>query len=247
MVGLDNIVSYLDKLLDVGKYERDSNGLVISGRDCVRKVGGAVNLSLTSIRKAAGDGCDLLFTHHAAWKSTDADLVDVKHRLIRDANLSLYVAHDSLDFHAEVGSAMSLTRVLNWEVEGFFCDGLGVLVRPSDDASLDDITRRIARDISPDVMVWRQNGTVNFIGIIPGWGARPEWMQLARKEGVDTFLSGEAGHFGRLYAQETGLNLILAGHYATELPAVGSVLKKLKQEFDVETVTLVDQLSATLF
>jgi dinuclear metal center YbgI/SA1388 family protein len=247
MVALSDIVSFLDELLDVGKHERDSNGLVIGGRESVKRTAGAVNLSLSCIKQAVSEGCDLLFTHHPAWRSTDAELVDIKHKLVRDAGLSLYVAHDSLDLHAEVGTAISLARVLNWEVEGGFLDGLGVLARPQGNASLHEIKLQIAEKVNPDVMVWGQQDSVNLVGIITGWGARPEWMRLARHEGADTFLSGEAMHFGKLYAQEVGMNLILAGHYATELPGVRSVVEKLGRAFDVETIILPDPSSAALF
>ena len=101
--------------------------------------------------------------------------------------------------------------------------------------------------VNPDVMVWKHQSTVSLIGSIAGWRTCPEWMRLPRTEGAETFLSGEAIHFGKLYAQEVGMNLILAGHYATELPAVQSVVEKLEQMFSVETAILSDQSSVVLF
>ncbi len=246
MVSLSDVVSFLDRLLRVKELGEDT-GLIISGEEDVEIVCGAVNLSFNSIEQAIDRDCNLLFTHHAAWKSTDADLVEVKHSRIRDAGMSWYVSHDPLDLHPEVGTAISLARVLNWEVKKFFCDGLGVLAKPGETTSLDALRLQIAEGINPNVQIWKQRETIDLVGIIAGWGARPEWMQLAREEGADTFLSGEAIHFGKLYAQEAKMNLLLAGHYATELPGVQSVLDRVDRENDVETVTLFDQASADLF
>ncbi len=35
-------------------------------------------------------------------------------------------------------------------------------------------------------------------------------------EGIDTFITGEAPHWAAIAAEEMGINLLLAGHYATE-------------------------------
>ena len=88
MIPLDQVVAFLDGFLDVKKYG-EATGLAISGRREIRKIGGAVDLSMHAIEQAAALRCDLLFTHHAAWRSTDADLVDVKHKLMRRHGLSL--------------------------------------------------------------------------------------------------------------------------------------------------------------
>ena len=69
---LVEVKDYLDKLLNVSGMEADSNGLVVGGRPMVAKVGLAVNCSLQAIESAHTRRCDLLLTHHAAWKSTDA-------------------------------------------------------------------------------------------------------------------------------------------------------------------------------
>ena len=59
-------------------------------------------------------------------------------------------------------------------------------------------------------------------------------------------MSGEAIHFGKLYAKESGMNLILAGHYATELPAVKVLLDCIWKEFNIETELIKDEISAEL-
>ena len=106
---LDAIVHFLDGFLNPKAYGQDT-GLRISCAAEVRKVGAAVNLSFYAIEQAKHSGCDLLFTHHDAWDSTDADLVDRKHELLRRHNISLYVSHDPLDHHPEFGTSVVLAH-----------------------------------------------------------------------------------------------------------------------------------------
>jgi putative NIF3 family GTP cyclohydrolase 1 type 2 len=35
-------------------------------------------------------------------------------------------------------------------------------------------------------------------------------------DGIDTFITGDAPHWAAIAAEELGINLLLAGHYATE-------------------------------
>jgi putative NIF3 family GTP cyclohydrolase 1 type 2 len=52
------------------------------------------------------------------------------------------------------------------------------------------------------------------IGIVTG-GAGGEIYEVA-KQGIDTFITGEAPHWAAIAAEELGVNLLLGGHYATE-------------------------------
>jgi putative NIF3 family GTP cyclohydrolase 1 type 2 len=76
--------------------------------------------------------------------------------------------------------------------------------------------------------------------------ARSGRQNIAEGKGATTFLSGEAIHFGKLYARESGMNLILAGHYETELPAVQALLERVASGCGVETQLIRDETSAGL-
>ena len=53
----------------------------------------------------------------------------------------------------------------------------------------------------------------------------------AEKLGIDTFLTGEPSHSAYHLAKEIGVNLIFAGHYATETVGVKAVGVMLKRKF----------------
>ena len=244
---LSNVTAHLDTLLAASSYPAESNGLLVAGIQQVHKVAGTVNLSWSSLRTAAGQGVNLLFSHHAAWNSTDADIAQEKYEFARKAGLSVYVAHDSLDMHSQLGTAISLARTLDCEPVSFFADGLGVLALPPNDPSFESFVSHVQTTVNPDALAWPSHHSAGKVAIITGWGARPEWMNLAHIDGAGTFLSGEGIHFGKLYAFESGLNLILAGHYSTEAPAVKSVIRRLASELDIEAIFLADQKSSELF
>ena len=241
------LVTFMDALLDSKKYSPESNGLVVSGVEEVHKIAGAVNLSFSSLQDAVDRQANFLVSHHAAWSSTDANLAEGKYRFAREAGLSVYVAHDSLDRHPSIGTAISLARVLGYDIASLFADGLGVIAIPPVDTSFADFQKHVHDSVNSEALAWPSTVNARRIAIITGWGARPEWMSLAQQAGADTFLSGEAIHFGKLYATEAGLNLILAGHYATEVPGVRSLIEELTREFAIETVFLPDRTSHRLF
>ena len=57
----------------------------------------------------------------------------------------------------------------------------------------------------------------------------------ARDAGIDTFITGEGPHHTYFDAMEWGLNLIYAGHYATETLGVQASASHLGEQFDLDS------------
>ena len=53
----------------------------------------------------------------------------------------------------------------------------------------------------------------------------------ALSEGLDTFITGEGGHHTFFDAEESGVNVIYAGHYATETFGVKALGLHLQDRF----------------
>jgi putative NIF3 family GTP cyclohydrolase 1 type 2 len=70
-----------------------------------------------------------------------------------------------------------------------------------------------------------------LIGLITG-GAGSEIYAVAR-EGIDTFITGEAPHWAAVAAEEVGINLFLGGHYATETFGVKALAAHLSERFSL--------------
>jgi putative NIF3 family GTP cyclohydrolase 1 type 2 len=67
------------------------------------------------------------------------------------------------------------------------------------------------------------------IGIVTG-GAGGEVFKAAA-EGVDTFITGEGPHWSYTAAEELGLNVYHAGHYATETFGVKALAEHLSKKY----------------
>jgi putative NIF3 family GTP cyclohydrolase 1 type 2 len=70
-----------------------------------------------------------------------------------------------------------------------------------------------------------------MIGIVTG-GAGSEIYRVAQ-ENIDTFITGEAPHWAAVAAEELGMNLLLGGHYATEVFGVKALAAHLSKQFRI--------------
>jgi dinuclear metal center YbgI/SA1388 family protein len=69
------------------------------------------------------------------------------------------------------------------------------------------------------------------IGVVTG-AAGSEIYRVAH-EGIDTFITGEAPHWAAVAAEEVGMNLLVGGHYATEVFGVKALAAHLSKRFRV--------------
>ena len=74
---------------------------------------------------------------------------------------------------------------------------------------------------------------IRQVAILSGFGA--DEIAAAQAAGADTFLTGETSHANYWSAADLGLNVIYAGHYATETVGVQALGRHLLQEFGLQT------------
>ena len=55
-------------------------------------------------------------------------------------------------------------------------------------------------------------------------------IYAASREGIDTYITGEAPHWAAVAAEELGINLFLGGHYATETFGVKALAAELSEQ-----------------
>jgi putative NIF3 family GTP cyclohydrolase 1 type 2 len=185
-----------------------------------------------------------LITHHAAWLTTDAHLAGQKYDRLRELGINLYVAHDCLDVARDFGTGDALARGVRVAVQGpFKPDGeQGFGVHGVTTGQFDEFVTRVGSQLGIEPRAWKNCASFGHVGIVAGWGGRPEWMARAQELGCDTFLTGEAGMFGILFAQEAGLNLVIAGHYATEAPGVMSLSARIARDLQLEVTFIPEEI-----
>jgi len=241
---LIEVKDYLDDLLQVAGLDESGNGLVLGGQQQIAKIGLAVNCSFQAIEGAARRKCDLLLTHHAFWPSTDAHLVEEKFGRLRQLGINLYAAHDCLDRARTFGTADALARAARVAIQGpFKPDGEGEFgVHGMTTGQFSEFVIRVGNQLGTRPQAWKNTDSFGHVAIIPGWGGRPEWMAEAQSLGCDTILSGEALMFGLLFAKEAGLNLVLAGHYATETPGVMALTSRIARDLKLDVTFIPEDI-----
>jgi dinuclear metal center YbgI/SA1388 family protein len=240
MTTLSGLVRYADKLLrltEIEDYPNALNGLQIENSGAVTKIGAAVDASSRSIEMAIEQGIDLLVVHHGLFWPGLQPVTGPLYRALKLAmehNLALYSAHLPLDLHPKIGNNVLLAAALGFEKTEPFLEMKGEPIGRKVEATLRraDLIAKLEESLGGPV---RCVGTgpmeSKVIGIVTG-GAGGE-IYAAAREGVDTYITGEAPHWAAVAAEELGMNLFLGGHYATETFGVKALAAELCRQFDV--------------
>lgn len=244
MATLQAIAQFLDEILE-HRVTKDSalNGIQVDACTDVRKVGFAVDAALETFEKAKHAGCDLLIVHHGIiWGDHPYALTG----LIRDRvkflfrhNLSLYASHLPLDLHPVYGNNAQLARLLELKDLHLFGEykgqELGFLGTLEAEMPLPLFCKKLEILLSTKCnLLTFGKPTVKHVAVISGAGAST--LPEAITRGADALLVGEFSHSHYHLAQEGKINLVAAGHYATETLGVMALMPLLKDHFGVETV-----------
>ena len=239
-VKLSELTDYLDRYLrlaEVPDYPNALNGLQVDGPDEVERLVVAVDACQATIDAANERQADLLLVHHGLfWKGLAP--VTGRHgrrlRALLQRNVALYSAHIPLDVHPDVGNNAVLARQLGLVDTDGFGDYEGQPLGVAGDLALDraELVDRIATTlkVDPHVIGAGPERTAR-VGIITGGAG--SMIEDARAAGVDTFVTGEGTHHTHFDAEELGVNVIYAGHYATETVGVNALASHLDERFDL--------------
>ncbi|MFW5960606.1 MAG: Nif3-like dinuclear metal center hexameric protein, partial [Chitinivibrionales bacterium] len=79
---------------------------------------------------------------------------------------------------------------------------------------------------------------VGSVGIVSGGGSRGDLSEAVDKD-LDLFITGEPVEVYHL-AKDAGINVIFAGHHASEKTGVQSLMKQMRNEFSTVTMVFED-------
>jgi len=241
-------VSRLDDRLRTDDYadmDASANGLQVGRAEgTVERVALAVDAAKATIAEAVERDADCLLVHHGlAWGGFDRltglhyDRIEplVKH------DVALYVSHLPLDGHQELGNAAGVADVLGLtEREPFGEYGpeyVGTRGTAADAYDADDVATLLNKELDTETQVLDFGpNEIEDVGIITGSGA--DWIDAAADEGLDALVTGEGKQKAYHEARDLGMNVFLAGHYATETFGVRA-LGRLAEEWGIET-TYID-------
>jgi dinuclear metal center YbgI/SA1388 family protein len=190
-----------------------------------------------TIRAAAKARANFLVVHHGLWWGRHEQIVGRMHARVAaliENEMSLYAAHLPLDCHKEVGNNVELARLLGLRVVEPFGEYKGVMIGVVASATpsirLDTLVGRIEQKLTTeaDVLGFGPSSS-RRIAIVSGGGAA--FVDAAALAQCDTLLTGETSHAAYPAAEEAGINLIFAGHYATETVGLEALQRHLRKRF----------------
>jgi dinuclear metal center YbgI/SA1388 family protein len=242
MIPLTQLTDYLGSYLRIGEipdFPNALNGLQVQNSGTVAAIVVAVDASQASIdsavRQARDSGPVLLIVHHGLFWDGLAPVTGRHHRRLKallDADVALYGAHIPLDVHPEIGNNAVLARMLGIEHQTPFSDYRGILLgmagplvtlREDLVASLDKLLSTRSRLLAGGPAETARVGVIT--------GAAGNRIRSALDAGCDTFITGEGVHHTYFDAMEYGVNVIYAGHYATEQVGVKALGEHLARKF----------------
>lgn len=243
VVTLGELTKYLDNLLDIRSIPEDksNNGLQIEGKSCVNRIIGSVDACLQLYEEAAEQSGDFIIVHHGeSWGDGFKYFTGPTARRFSTLfvnGISLYAAHLPLDAHRELGhnimiaSKLSVENVRSFAQYGNTDIGLyGKLPAALKPAAL---AQKLEVLLQTDCRIFDfLNPDISTVGIISGSGARA--IDLCRELGIDCLVTGDCDHTHYHPIKESGVVVITAGHYRTEVPGIVAVLETLGSNFDVD-------------
>jgi len=235
-----------DRILKTKKfrdYPGSRNGLQVTHGRQVKKIGWAVDADMESIRIAGKERVDFLIVHHGLFWGSSALDRKIRVKRIREAKrlgVAIYSSHLPLDAHPELGNSIGLLKALGlgeskrkpfgvamgrevgWKVEG-------VKIRISD---LGFRIRDLRSNEGEKVRRWDGVKVIEAgpkvcrrIGIVTGGFGD---LDQVVKAGLDTLITGEADYPTEVKAKELGINLVLGGHWETEVFGVRELVSRIR-------------------
>jgi dinuclear metal center YbgI/SA1388 family protein len=240
------ITQYVNELLDVRNvpdYSNALNGLQLANQGPIVKIAAAVDFSSQTIGLAIEAGANLMVVHHGMfWGGLQRLQGPAYSRLkaLIDNDVAVYAAHLPLDKHAGLGNNTLLASALGLVPSGEFAryKTIFIGVRGEGEISTVDLFERarlFARAHGGDARTTpiADGQVTRSWAICTGGGASLETLHEAAATGIDTLIVGEGPHYTAVEANELGITVIYAGHYATETLGVRALSAHLSEKFAV--------------
>jgi dinuclear metal center YbgI/SA1388 family protein len=238
----NELVNYLGAYLEVAKFQDyGPQGLQVEAdQQEIGRIALAVDAAPTVIETAAEWRADMLLVHHGIlWRDVEriAGPLGRRVRLLLSRNINLYAAHLCLDAHPEVGNNAVLADMMKVAVTDWWYEhrggSLAVLGVVAAGTTRSQFVERVNRELITEARLLPHGPEmIHKVAILSGFGATEVGMAAAL--GADTFLTGETSHANYWAAADHGINVIYAGHYASEQVGVQALGRHLTTKFGLE-------------
>ena len=216
--------------LMAGSLEKDVDSVMLC-LDCTNDV----------IEQAVRNNCSLIVCHHPLIFG-GVKCVEENSPLYNAIKNSITVisVHTNLDM-ADGGVNDVLCEKLGIEnAEYLYAEGAPFMrMGDVDFETASDFAAFCARKLNNGVRVCDSGRKVNKVAVCGGSGG--EYIFEVAAAGCDTFVTGEAKHHQYLDAQRLGVNMLVAGHFSTEVIVLESLCDKLLKVFPKHKICIASE------
>ncbi|NLO31577.1 MAG: Nif3-like dinuclear metal center hexameric protein [Methanosarcina mazei] len=226
---LSKIVQVLEEIAPpeiADDFDRGRIGLILGLKDEVSKIAVALDANSCVLQKAAEIGADMLITHHTLIfhpvnvisKTLAASL-----KIALENEISLYSMHTNYD-RAEGGindvlaASLGLKNITTLEL-----GRIGEI----ETCSTSELAAHVSDCLQTPVMYAGDRQEISRVMVAGGSCFRKEFLEIARENRVDAFISSELKH--DVLREYEDLCLIDATHYATENPGMKALCPRLRE------------------
>jgi dinuclear metal center YbgI/SA1388 family protein len=217
------------------------NGIQVETEAPIVKIAAAVDGRERTIRATVDAGANLLIVHHGLFWNGAQPLRGAflrRIRLLIEHHIAVYSSHLPLDMHPDLGNNALLARELGLNPSAGFAryKNVDIGVAGDCDVPTSELVARATRFARAYGHEVRTAGTVEGKvsrrwAICTGAGAGQDTLREAIASGFDTLIVGEGPHWTAIDAEEAGLTIIYAGHYATETLGVRALAAHVSDTF----------------
>jgi dinuclear metal center YbgI/SA1388 family protein len=220
--------------LQIGNPENEATGLLI-----------ALDPSLEAVRTAASKGFNLLITHHPLFFSNVSrlDLTSPDGKIVEAAvrsDISLFAAHTNLDsasggindILASLFDLKNSTPIEPSSMAGDKDSGMGRIGDLPEAMTVRDMALLVKERLKTPTLRIAGNTTSKVKRVALCSGSGGTLLKKAAKLGADIFISGDIRYHQAKDAEDIGMVLIDAGHFASEKIVTAKLADKLRGILD---------------
>lgn len=251
MVKTTRISEFISDTLNSNKYFNEDyslNGLQLDFNNTIKKVAASVDFGINTIELATAKSCQLIIVHHGIfWKKAPTIINNLRH-LLETANknkISLIAQHLPLDASEKYGNNFSIARSIGLENLSHSAllglNPIGCRGENTNKDSFSSVIKNLEFALSKESkgLEKLKSYSLNFgpkvpekICIVSGSGCEELYRYI--EDDFDTLITGEPRQFIYHFCKDNKLNVICAGHYATETMGVKNITQEVAKKFKID-------------
>lgn len=232
------ILAFLDREFSPQDFPDDPravNGIQLSPPPLIRRVASAVDLCLTTVRKALSFAPDLLLVHHGMLWEGSAPWIGERYetlRLLIEKRIGVYSLHLPLDAHPRWGNNILLAQKLKLRGLKPFGSYRGRFLGWMGEAQRGFSREKAERCLGFPIKELVPPQRLRVVAVVSGNGK--SFLREAYALRADLYFTGEVDHHAIVIARDLNLGLWAGGHYETETLGVKAVGELLERKFRIQ-------------